>query len=300
MQLFKDETRFDFMGQITAAMIISGIVILIGLGSIVFSGGLKYGIDFAGGTLVQLQFKNPPDIEVIRDGLKTIGLGESTIQEFGSKKDILIRVERSEEKLEAVGAMVKRSLSQKFNSDDITVERVEMVGPKVGRDLREKALLSILYAIIGIVIYISWRFEFQYAIAAIIALIHDVLVTMGAFSILDKEFTLVIVAAFLTIIGYSLNDTIVVFDRIRENLRRKGKLSLSEIINSSINQTLSRTLLTSGTTLLVVLALFFFGGEIIHDFSFALLVGVFVGTYSSIFIASVFLVYWASRQRARR
>ena len=300
MQLFKDETRFDFMGQIKAAMIISGIVILIGLGSIVFSGGLKYGIDFAGGTIVQLQFKNPPDIEVIRDGLKTIGLGESTIQEFGSKKDILIRVERSEEKLEALGAMVKRSLSQKFNSDDITVERVEMVGPKVGRDLREKALLSILYAIIGIVIYISWRFEFQYAIAAIIALIHDVLVTMGAFSILDKEFTLVIVAAFLTIIGYSLNDTIVVFDRIRENLRRKGKLSLSEIINSSINQTLSRTLLTSGTTLLVVLALFFFGGEIIHDFSFALLVGVFVGTYSSIFIASVFLVYWASRQTTRR
>ena len=255
MQLFKDETRFDFMGKIKAAMII--------------------------------------------DGLKTIGLGESTIQEFGSKKDILIRVERSEEKLEAVGAMVKRSLSQKFNSDDITVERVEMVGPKVGRDLREKALLSILYAIIGIVIYISWRFEFQYAIAAIIALMHDVLVTMGAFSILDKEFTLVIVAAFLTIIGYSLNDTIVVFDRIRENLRRKGKLSLSEIINSSINQTLSRTLLTSGTTLLVVLALFFFGGEIIHDFSFALLVGVFVGTYSSIFIASVFLVYWASRQTTR-
>ena len=300
MQLFKDETRFDFMGQITAAMIISGIVILIGLGSIVFSGGLKYGIDFAGGTLVQLQFKNPPDIEVIRDGLKTIGLGESTIQEFGSKKDILIRVERSEEKLEAVGAMVKRSLSGKFHSDDIIVERVEMVGPKVGRDLREKALLSILYAIIGIVIYISWRFEFQYAIAAIIALIHDVLVTMGAFSILDKEFTLVIVAAFLTIIGYSLNDTIVVFDRIRENLRRKGKRSLSVIINSSINQTLSRTLLTSGTTLLVVLALFFFGGEIIHDFSFALLVGVFVGTYSSIFIASVFLVYWASRHTAHR
>ena len=300
MQLFKDETRFDFMGKIKAAMIISGIVILIGLGSIVISGGLKYGIDFAGGTLVQLQFKSPPDIEVIRDGLKTIGLGESTIQEFGSKKDILIRVERSEENLEAVGAMVKRSLSGKFHSDDIIVERVEMVGPKVGRDLREKALLSILYAIIGIVIYISWRFEFQYAIAAIIALIHDVLVTMGAFSVLDKEFTLVIVAAFLTIIGYSLNDTIVVFDRIRENLRRKGKRSLSEIINSSINQTLSRTLLTSGTTLLVVLALFFFGGEIIHDFSFALLVGVFVGTYSSIFIASVFLVYWASRKTAHR
>ena len=300
MQLFKDKTYFDFMGKIKGAMVLSGIVILIGLGSIAFSGGLKYGIDFAGGTLVQLQFKSPPDIELIRDGLKTIGLGESTIQEFGSKKDILIRVERSEEKLEAVGAMIKRSLSGKFNVDDITLERVEMVGPKVGRDLREKAFLSIVYAIIGIVIYISWRFEFQYAIAAIIALIHDVLVTMGAFSIFDKEFTLVIVAAFLTIIGYSLNDTIVVFDRIRENLRRRGKSSLSEIINSSINQTLSRTLLTSGTTLLVVVALFFFGGEIIHDFSFALLVGIFVGTYSSIFIASVFLVYWASWKTANR
>ena len=300
MQLFKDKTHFDFMGKIRGAMILSGIVILISLGSIAVSGGLKYGIDFAGGTLVQLHFKSPPDIEVIRDGLKTIGLGESTIQEFGSKKDILIRVERSEEKLEAVGAMIKRSLSGKFNVDEITLERVEMVGPKVGRDLREKALLSIVYAIIGIVIYISWRFEFQYAIAAIIALIHDVLVTMGAFSIFDKEFTLVIVAAFLTIIGYSLNDTIVVFDRIRENLRRRGKSSLSEIINSSINQTLSRTLLTSGTTLLVVVALFFFGGEIIHDFSFALLVGVFVGTYSSIFIASVFLLYWASRKIAHR
>ena len=300
MQLFKNETHFDFMGKIKPAMAFSSLLILVGLISIAISGGLKYGIDFAGGTLVQLQFKNPPDIEVIRDGLKTIGLGDSTIQEFGSKKDILIRVEKSEEKLEAVGAMVRRSLSGKFNIEEISLERVEMVGPKVGRDLREKALLSILYAIIGIVIYISWRFEFQYAIAAIIALIHDVLVTMGAFSIFDKEFTLVIVAAFLTIIGYSLNDTIVVFDRIRENLRRKVKVSNIDIINASINQTLSRTLLTSGTTLLVVVALFFFGGEIIHDFSFALLVGVFIGTYSSIFIASVFLVYWDSRGTSHR
>ncbi|MBT3921372.1 MAG: protein translocase subunit SecF [Nitrospina sp.] len=296
MKIINSDTHFDFMGKIKMAMIISGLMILIGLGSIVFSGGLKYGIDFAGGTLIQLQFKTPPDIEVIRDGLKTIALGESTIQEFGSKKDILIRVQRSEEKLESVGSKVRNSLSKSFNKEDISIERVEMVGPKVGRDLREKALLSILYAIIGIVIYISWRFELQYAIAAIIALVHDVLVTMGAFSIFDKEFTLVIVAAFLTIIGYSLNDTIVVFDRIRENLRRKGKSTLTQIINASINQTLSRTLLTSGTTLLVVVALFFFGGEIIHDFSFALLIGVLVGTYSSIFIASVFLVYWDSRR----
>ncbi len=295
MKIISSETNFDFMGKIKMTMTISGLVILIGLGSIALSGGLKYGIDFAGGTLIQLQFKTPPDIEVIRDGLKTISLGESTIQEFGSKRDILIRIQRSEEKLEAVGSKVRNSLGGKFNKEDITIERVEMVGPKVGRDLREKAFLSILYAVIGIVIYISWRFELQYAIAAIIALAHDVLVTLGAFSILDKEFTLVIVAAFLAIIGYSLNDTIVVFDRIRENLRRRGKNTLVQTINASINQTLSRTLLTSGTTLMVVAALFFFGGEIIHDFSFALLVGILVGTYSSIFIASAFLVYWDSR-----
>ncbi len=295
MKIIASDTQFDFMGKIKMTLVISGLMILVGMSSVVLSGGLKYGIDFSGGTLIQLQFKTAPDIDEIRDGLKSVGLGESTIQEFGSKRDILIRVQRSEEKLEAVGSKVRNSLGAKFNKEDITVARVEMVGPKVGKDLREKAFLSILYAIIGIVIYISWRFELQYAIAAIIALIHDVLVTIGAFSIFDKEFTLVIVAAFLTIIGYSLNDTIVVFDRIRENLRRRGKNTLVEIINASINQTLSRTLLTSGTTLLVVVALFLFGGEIIHDFSFALLVGIFVGTYSSIFIASVFLVYWDSR-----
>jgi preprotein translocase subunit SecF len=298
MEIFKRPTEIDFMGKMKAALIFSTILILTGLISVAVQGGLTFGIDFSGGTLIQLKFKTAPDINDIRAGLKTIGLGESTIQEFGSKNDILIRGQRSEEKLEAVGAQVKNSLKDKFNLDDITVERVEMVGPKVGQDLREKALLSIIYAIIGIIIYISWRFEFQYAIAAIIALIHDVLVTMGAFSIADKEFTLVIVAAFLTIIGYSLNDTIVIFDRIRENLRRRGKIPLLELINTSINQTLSRTLLTSGTTLLVVMALFFLGGAIIHDFSFALLVGIFIGTYSSIFVASVFLVYWETKFKA--
>ncbi|MCH8157805.1 MAG: protein translocase subunit SecF [Nitrospinae bacterium] len=300
MEIFKRLTKFDFMGKSRTAIMLSGAVILIGIISIIFHGGLKYGIDFAGGTLIQLKFKNPPAIEEIRDGLRTIGMGDSTIQEFGSENHVLIRVQRSNEKLEEVGTRVKQSLSGKFAAEDIVVERVEMVGPKVGKDLREKAVLSIIYAIIGIVLYISWRFEFQYAIAAIIALIHDVMVTMGAFSLLDKEFTLVVVAAFLAIIGYSLNDTIVVFDRIRENMRRRGKTSLVEVINPSINQTLSRTILTSGTTLMVVMALFFLGGEIIHDFSFALLIGIIVGTYSSIFIASVFLVYWADRAHTKR
>ena len=300
MEIFKRVTEYDFMAKKTMAIVLSSAVILVGIISIITHGGLKYGIDFDGGTLVQLKFKTPPAIEDLRDGLKKIGLGDSTIQEFGSKNHILIRVEKSEEKLEEIGTKVKNGLIGKFQADDILVERVEMVGPKVGKDLREKAILSIIYAIIGIVIYISWRFELQYAIAAIIALIHDVLVTMGAFSLADKEFTLVIVAAFLTIIGYSLNDTIVVFDRIRENMRRKGKTTLTDVINMSINQTLSRTILTSGTTLLVVVALFFRGGEIIHDFSFALIVGVAVGTYSSIFIASVFLVYWGNRTASKR
>ncbi len=300
MEIFKRVPEFDFMEKKTMATSLSCAVILIGIISIMFHGGLKYGIDFAGGTLVQLKFENPPVIEEVRDGLRTIGLGDSTIQEFGSKNHILVRVERSEEKLEEIGTKIKNSLTGKYQAENIVVERVEMVGPKVGKDLREKAILSIVYAIIGIVIYISWRFEFQYAVAAIIALIHDVLVTMGAFSLADKEFTLVIVAAFLTIIGYSLNDTIVVFDRIRENMRRKGKTLLKDVINASINQTLSRTILTSGTTLLVVVALFFLGGEIIHDFSFALMIGVLVGTYSSIFIASVFLVYWESRSAKKR
>ena len=300
MEIIKKELKIDFMGKMKPAISISLILILIGFASLIMQGGLKYGIDFEGGTMVQLRFKTAPNIEDIRAGLKNIGMGDSTIQEFGSKTDILIRVQKSDEKLKAIGAQVKESLKDNFNVDDITVDRVEMVGPTSASDMREKAFLSILYAVIGIVIYISWRFDFQYAIAAIIALIHDILITMGAFSIAGKEFTLVIVAAFLTIIGYSLNDTIVIFDRIRENTRRRGKSSLTELINISINQTLSRTILTSGTTLLVVLALFFLGGEIIHDFSFALLIGVAVGTYSSIFIASVFLVYWEGRVQAKR
>jgi preprotein translocase subunit SecF len=300
MELIKNKTHIDFMGKFKAALLFSGLIILVGIGSIVMHGGLKYGIDFEGGTLVQLKFPEAPAIDSIRTGLKELGLAESTIQEFGSPEHILIRVARSEGEMEEMGALIKNELEKTKGLTGIVIERVEMVGPKVGKDLRMKALLSIVYAIIGIVLYISWRFEFQYAIAAIIALIHDVMVTMGAFSVIDKEFTLVIVAAFLTIIGYSLNDTIVIFDRIRENARRRGKESLKDIINTSINQTLSRTLLTSGTTLLVVVALFFLGGEIIHDFSFALLVGVVIGTYSSIFIASVFLVFWESRAHPKK
>ena len=300
MELVKHDLKIDFLGKRTIAVVMSTILIMVGIVSVVIHGGLRYGIDFAGGTLVQLQFETPPAMNQIRQGLKSLGLGDSMIQEFGSSRDILIRVERSEEKLEAVGDKIRRSVSEVMNTERVSMERVEMVGPKVGKDLREKAILSILYATFGIVIYISWRFEFKYAIAAILALIHDVLITMGVFSILDKEFTLVVVAAILTIIGYSLNDTIVVFDRIRENLRRKNRETVEFIVNMSINQTLSRTLLTSGTTLMMVLALQFLGGEIIHDFALALTIGIVAGTYSSIFIASVFLVLWDIRANSKR
>ncbi len=293
MEIIKSNLAIDFLGKKRLAMALSAILIGISLASVIFHGGLRYGIDFAGGTLVQLKFKTSPNIETIRSSLKEIGLADSTIQEFGSHNDILVNFEKSEGKLEAIGEKIRKSMS---NPEDVTVERVEIVGPKVGQDLREKAVLSIIYATIGIIIYISWRFEFKFALAAILALLHDVTLTIGAFSILDKEFTLVVVASILTIIGYSLNDTIVVFDRIRENTRRKSKETLESLINMSVNQTLSRTLLTSGTTLIVVLGLFFLGGEIIHDFSFALLVGIIVGTYSSIFIASVFLVIWEEKR----
>ena len=300
MEIFKQTTRIDFMGLRRMALGFSGLLILISLGSLLFHGGMRYGIDFAGGSLVQLKFKKPPSIETIRRALKKIHLGDSTIQEFGSKNDILIRTPAAEGGLQELGSQIRKALAESIPPEEITVERVEMVGPKVGADLREKAYLSIVYAIAGILIYISWRFEFQYALAAVLALVHDVVITMGAFSVLDKEFTLVVVAGFLTLIGYSLNDTIVVFDRIRENARRRKKESLAEIINLSVNQTLSRTLLTSGTTLLAVVALFALGGEIIHDFAFTLLLGILIGTYSSIFVASVFLVLWESRRRRVR
>jgi preprotein translocase subunit SecF len=297
MEIIKSNLAIDFLGKRRIAMGLSAVLILVSLASVVFHGGLRYGIDFAGGTLVQLQFKTAPNIEEIRSNLKEAGLAESTIQEFGSKNDILINFEKSEGKLEAIGEKIRKSMS---NPENVTLERVEVVGPKVGQDLREKAVLSIIYATIGIIIYISWRFEVKFALAAILALLHDVTLTVGAFSILDKEFTLVVIASILTIIGYSLNDTIVVFDRIRENTRRKSKESLESLINMSVNQTLSRTLLTSGTTLIVVMGLFFLGGEIIHDFSFALLIGIVVGTYSSIFIASVFLVIWEEKRLAAK
>lgn len=292
MEILKRDTEIDFVGKKKIAIYLSAAFIIFGVILFIVKGGLKLGIDFSGGTLIQLQFKEKVSIDEIRTSFKQLGLGSSNVQQFGSDRDILVHAEHFSEGLEDLKSTVKKQLEKNITSKDFDIVRVEMVGPKVGRDLREKAILSILYALVGIVLYISWRFEFRFAVAAIVALLHDILVTTTFFLIFDKEFSLPIIAAFLTIIGYSLNDTIVVFDRIRENLRKTRKKTFESLINLSINQTLSRTILTSLTTLIVVAALFFLGGEVIHDFSFALMVGVFVGTYSSIYIASPVLLTW--------
>ena len=289
MDFIKPGINVDFINKKRMAFIFSMVFILIGIGSMVVKGGPRYGIDFAGGTLVQVKFDQVPDVGEIRSALGEEGLGSSVIQSLGEDK-VAIRLKSEENQTDTVSDDVFAILVQRFGQDKVSLELVEMVGPQVGADMRRKGILSILYAMVGILIYVTVRFQFRFALGAIAALVHDIVITVGVFSLFDKEFTLPVIAALLTIIGYSLNDTIVVYDRIRENIRRTPKEKLAVVVNNSINQTLSRTILTSGTTLIVVACLFILGGEVIHDFSFALIVGVLVGTYSSIFIASPILL----------
>jgi len=292
MQIIKHDINIDFVGKRKLALIVSAVMILIGLASLVVNGGPNYGIDFVGGTLVQVKFAENTDAARIKDGLGSLELGSVVVQRFGDDpNEFLIRVQESGEGKDLSG-LISGSLESVYGEGKVDIRRVEMVGPQVGKDLRQKGLLSISYAMIGILVYIAWRFELRYAIGAIIALLHDVLITLGAFSITGREIDLPIIAAFLAIIGYSLNDTIIVYDRIRENYGKHQKLGFGEVVNRSINETLSRTILTSGTTLMVVLALFIFGGGVIHNFAFAMLVGILIGTYSSIFVASPLLILW--------
>jgi preprotein translocase subunit SecF len=302
MELIKPGTDFNFVGRMKLAFSISLTLIVISALSLIIHNGPNLGIDFAGGTLVQIKFKEPTEVNDIRGPLKTINLGNSVIQRFGYQDDneFLIKTEKSSSELKGLSGIIEDALRTAYPEGSFEIRRVEVVGPKVGKDLRQKGMLAMLYAMLGILIYITWRFEFRYAIGAIIALVHDVIITVGIFSLLDKEFTLPIIAALLTIIGYSLNDTIVVYDRIRENFRSLRKQTLTQTVNESINQVLSRTILTSGTTLLVVGALFFLGGAVIHDFAFALLVGVIIGTYSSIFIASPTVLAWETMKPSKR
>jgi preprotein translocase subunit SecF len=283
MQLFKSDTHINFMGKRKLAMMLSGLLIVIALGSLLVR-GLSLGIDFTGGTLVEIGFPQAVELPTVRDKLSEAGFADAVVQHFGTSRDVLIRLAPQED---LASAELSDSVFEALQSLESSVDlrRVEFVGPQVGDELTEDGGLAMLYALICILIYVGLRFEYRFALGAVVALIHDVVITIGLFSVLQVEFDLPVLAAVLAVIGYSLNDTIVVYDRIRENFRKIRKGESVDIINTSLNQTLTRTLVTSLTTLLVLLALFVFGGEIIHGFAMALIIGVVVGTYSSIYVA---------------
>lgn len=284
MQIFKENLAIDFMGKRHYAILLSSLALLVSIGSLVFN-GLNFGIDFTGGTLIEVSYPQPVDLGDVRAALAEGGFDQAQTQHFGTSRDVLVRIAPREGRESAqLSEDVLKALRK--HDPDVQMRRVEFVGPQVGKELTEQGGLAMIYALIGILIYIIVRFQWRFAPGAVVALIHDVLIIIGTFSVLQLEFDLTVVAALLAIIGYSLNDTIVVFDRIRENFRRIRKATPIEVINTSLNQTLSRTLMTSFTTLLVLAALYVFGGKVIHAFSMALLLGVVVGTYSSIYVAS--------------
>ncbi|WP_123401886.1 protein translocase subunit SecF [Inmirania thermothiophila] len=284
MQILGRTTRIDFLGRRRIAAVVSGLLMLVSLVSLLAQ-GLVLGLDFTGGTLIEVAYPRPVELSEVRQRLAGGGLGDVVVQHFGTARDVLIRVAPREGLASAdVSTRVLELLQEEGGGP--AMRRVEFVGPQVGEELAEKGGLAMLYALIGILLYVAFRFEYRFALGAVAALVHDVLITLGFFSVFRIEVDLTVLAAVLAVIGYSLNDTIVVFDRIRENFRKMRRGSALEVMNASINQTISRTLMTSLTTLLVLVALFAFGGEIIHGFALALIVGIVVGTYSSIFIAS--------------
>ena len=270
----------DFVSKRKYAMIFSAILLIVSIASISFQ-GLKFGIDFTGGTLIELGYDKTADLEDIRSKLESANYSGTNVQYFGSDTEVLIQLEP-----QAVTSAKLSSSIIRMLGEDVDVRRVEFVGPKVGEELTNDGGLAMLYALIGILIYVAFRFEYRFALGSIAALVHDVIITLGVFSLLQIEFDLTVLAAILAVIGYSLNDTIVVFDRIRENFLATRHIEPKPIINEALNQTLARTLMTSFTTLIVLLALFYLGGEVIHSFAGALLIGVIIGTYSSIYVAS--------------
>jgi preprotein translocase subunit SecF len=288
------KTNFDFMGKRRYAFMFSGIMVLLGvIGLIqVGRGAANLGIDFAGGTAVQLKFDQPIRIDEARKALEANGLGDAELQEFGLDNKLLIRVKASTTIEEKVAEKVVAIFKKEFPGNTFVVESSTEIGPSIGKKLQGDALVAIIISFAGIILYIAARFEFRFGIAAALATFHDVLAVLGAFYILDKEITLLVVTALLTLAGYSLTDTVVVFDRIRENLRLRRRENEELMINNAINQVLSRTIVTSLTVVLVLIPLTIAGGEVLHDFSLALLWGVIFGTYSSVFVASPLLLLW--------
>ena len=296
MEFIKPGTNINFVGYKAYALIFSAVLISLSLALILVK-GLNYGIDFSGGTIIELRFNEEVPISSVRKGLALKDLGDAEIKYFGSRSEILITTDKTTSRIEGLQGEVLEAMNESFEPGAFTIERVEMVGPRVGEDLKKKGIWAIALSMILLLVYISIRFELKFAVGAIAALAHDVIITVGIYTLTGRKFTLPIVAAVLTIIGYSLNDTIVVYDRIREDLRKVSKMVFGDIVNMSINECLSRTILTSLTTLIVVLALFLYGGEIIRDFAFALIIGVIAGTYSSIFVASPVIIYWKGKSR---
>lgn len=285
LRLVPEKTSIPFMSARKIAMVLS-IFLIIGAGVYTYLHGLNFGIDFRGGVTIEIKTDGPADVEAIRAAVSSLGLGDVAAQEFGAPDDVLIRIERQAEgSQQAAIAAVLNSMTQLYG-EGYEVRRTEVVGPKVSGELVEKGVLAVLLAVGAIMIYIWLRFEWQFGLGAVVSLTHDVALTLGFFSLTGLEFNLSIVAAILTIVGYSLNDTVVVFDRIRENLRKYRKPTILQIIDQSLNETLARTLMTSITTLLALLALFFLGGEVIRGFTAAMIWGVVIGTYSSVFVAS--------------
>ncbi len=290
MEFFRYTRTFNFMGKSKLAMILSVLMVVASYG-ILLTKGLNYGIDFAGGTVIQVKYKESAPIKKMREALKSDPLfASASISEFGSPDEVVIRMKTSSASVTRdIGDVTRQVLK---GSGDFTVRRVDIVGPTVGAELKEKGVMSLILAVLGILIYVAFRFEWRFAVASIVALVHDVSIALGMVALFGIDVNLDVLAGVLTILGYSLNDTIIVFDRIREGVTNKRSMGLEETINESVTRTLARTTLTSLTTFFVVFTLFIFGGEIIHPFAFTLLVGVVVGTYSSVFVASPILLWF--------
>jgi preprotein translocase subunit SecF len=305
MELIPRNTRFDFIGKKKITLWISTLAILVSFGSILYHSGLKLGVDFSGGLAIQIKFSKALDISEVRNATDAIGLKDAVVQKFGGEHEFLIRVEKTTGDLEAMSKTIQTSLQDRFKDQTLEIRRVEVVGPKVGKDLKTKAMWAVGLAFLAILIYVAFRFhEFAYGLGGIVALFHDIVVTFGAISLFNIEFSLNVLAVILTIIGFSINDTIVIFDRVRENIKKMRKEKLVTIFNVSINETLGRTILTTGTVMMVVLILFFSGGDVIHDFTIALIVGLITGTYSTVYVASPVVLFWeehiSRRRRLRR
>jgi preprotein translocase subunit SecF len=296
------KTNIDFMGKRLYSFILSGILALLGIVALIqiALGSANMGIDFAGGTAVQLRFEKPVAIEEARHALARNGIEDAELQEFTEDNKLLVRVKKQTAIQEKMAERIVLIFEKEFPQVPFVVDSSTEIGPTIGKKLQKDALTAVVFALIGIILYITVRFEFRFGVAAAIAMIHDVLAVLGIFYLLNKEITLLIVTALLTFAGYSLTDKVVVFDRIRENLRFRHKDTLEAVINSGINQVLSRTIVVSFTVMLVLIALVFWGGEVIHDFSLAMLFGVIIGTYSSIFVASPLLLLWPKKAMLKK